>query len=203
MSEVRNRASEHTIKDGNDPKEEVSSGKVKSTRIQSRVRNWFMVFLVLSIVCCTLMHLYPTSTIVRCFSAYSLGVFFISAGANHFNAPKFYLPLMPPFLPFHLPLIYVSGVLEIIGGLACFYSNPRFLNHTAWFLILLLLAVFPANIWLAVSEPSRIRFGATQQSSLIRLPMQLIFWLWCYQLTNKSLLASIQDVSEFKFFNHI
>ena len=75
-------------------------------------------------------------------------VFFVVAGINHFVNPAFFLKIMPPYLPWHLPLVYISGVLEIVlGGLLLWPSWSRL---AAWGLIALLIAVFPANLHMAL-----------------------------------------------------
>ena len=73
-------------------------------------------------------------------SCWLLVVFFVAAGANHFIAPKFYLKIMPPYLPWHLALVYISGVVEIAGGIDVLIPGTRRL--AAWGLIALLIAVF-------------------------------------------------------------
>ena len=103
-----------------------------------------------------------------------LGLCFVAAGMNHFIAPRFYLPIMPPFLPWPLALIYISGVAEILGGLGVLVPPARKL--AGWGLIALLLAVFPANLYAAFhgagSIPPWILWA--------RLPFQLVFIAWVY-----------------------
>ena len=103
-----------------------------------------------------------------------LGVCFVAAGINHFLAPRFYLAIMPPALPWPLALVYVSGVAEIMGGIGVLIPPTRRL--AGWGLIVLLLAVFPANIYAAIhgvgSIPSWILWA--------RLPFQLVFIAWVY-----------------------
>lgn len=70
--------------------------------------------------------------------------FFVLAGVGHFANPNFFLKIMPPYLPWHRELVYLSGGLEILLGLLLLI--PRFQRHAAWGLIALLIAVFPANI---------------------------------------------------------
>ena len=104
-------------------------------------------------------------------------VFFVAAGANHFLSPTFYLELMPPYLPWHLGLIYVSGIAEIVLGVAV--VNPRMRKAAGWGLIALLVAVFPANIYAALhgfhSVPTWILWA--------RLPLQFVLIAvvyWCF-----------------------
>lgn len=103
-----------------------------------------------------------------------LAVFIVLAGANHFVSPSFYLELMPPYLPWHLGLIYVSGLAEIALGIAVLI--PRTRRMAGWGLIALLIAVFPANIHAALygfrSVPSWILWA--------RLPLQFVVIAWVY-----------------------
>ncbi|MCH7577551.1 MAG: DoxX family protein [Chloroflexi bacterium] len=85
---------------------------------------------------------------VRRFALLALSAFFVVAGANHFVKPDFYLGIMPPYLPAHLELVYVSGFFEILGGTAVLVPSVR--GRAGWGLILLLLAIYPANIHMAL-----------------------------------------------------
>ncbi|WP_428265370.1 DoxX family protein [Haliangium sp.] len=104
--------------------------------------------------------------------------FYVLAGVQHFRAPEFYLQIMPPYLPWHLALIYISGVAEIVLGVAVLI--PRLRVWAAWGLIALLIAVFPANVHAAMSEVSVS--GADPIWSWVRLPFQALFiaWAWWY-----------------------
>ena len=69
---------------------------------------------------------------------------FISAGIGHFVRTDFYERIMPPYIPWHRPMVLASGVIEVVLGILL--PVPRFSRLAAWGLIALLLAVFPANI---------------------------------------------------------
>jgi len=100
---------------------------------------------------------------------------FILAGANHFINPGFYIRMIPPVLPYPFAINYISGVAEIsLGGLMLI---PKTRKLAAWGLILLLLAVFPANIYMALEGGLGI---ATPLVSWIRLPFQFLFIAWAY-----------------------
>ncbi len=110
-----------------------------------------------------------------------LGVFFVLNGVIHLVTPKSYLPLMPPYLPLHLELIYLSGVAELALGVAVLIPQTRRL--AAWGLILLLIAIFPANIHVALYDVPI--GGATEGAGVwnwVRLPFQLVLitWAWWY-----------------------
>jgi len=107
-----------------------------------------------------------------------LGITFIVAGIAHFVVPDFYLVMMPPWLPFHLELIYISGFLEIVFGTMILI--PPFIKYGAWGIIFVLLAVFPANIHMALNAEL---FSTVPEYLLwLRLPFQfvLIGWAWWY-----------------------
>jgi uncharacterized membrane protein len=105
---------------------------------------------------------------------------YVAAGALHFLKTDFYLKIMPPYIPWHLAMVLISGFFEILGGLGLLY--PRTRRAAAWGLVALLLAVFPANLYMATNP---IEAGAATIAPAIRwgrLPLQalLIVWvLWC------------------------
>jgi uncharacterized membrane protein len=104
-------------------------------------------------------------------SIYIMSVFYIQIGIKHFTDPGWFLLIMPPYLPFHKELIYISGFFEIILGLMLIIKKTRYL--AGWGLVLLLISVFPANIYLAQTNGS-----AMNLSPIIawgRLPFQLVF----------------------------
>jgi uncharacterized membrane protein len=110
-----------------------------------------------------------------------MGTFYVMAGAMHFARPDFYVPMMPPYLPAHVPLIYLSGLAELVLGLAVLVPATR--EIAAWGLILLLIAIFPANIHIALHDVPV--FGAKHGAGVwnfVRLPVQglLIAWAWWY-----------------------
>jgi uncharacterized membrane protein len=110
----------------------------------------------------------------RTFLRWLLGVVFVVAGIGHFVAPGIYLTIMPPALPWPLALIYISGVAEILGGLGVLLPVTRKL--AGWGLIILLVAVFPANIYAAVHGVGTI----PPWILWARLPWQIVFIAWVY-----------------------
>ncbi len=100
-----------------------------------------------------------------------LGGFYILAGVLHFAIPDFFLQIMPPYLPWHLELVYLSGVIELALGIAALVPATR--AWAGWGIVALLIAVFPANIYAATAQiPGAGGYG--------RLPFQalLIAWAW-------------------------
>jgi uncharacterized membrane protein len=121
-----------------------------------------------------------------------MALFYIAAGANHFANPAIYLRIMPPYLPFPLPLVYLSGVFEI--GLGLLLLAPRFTKLAAWGLIALLLAVFPANIQMALHPD--LTPGIPHTLLWARLPLQGIFILAAYWFTQDPLTTGIRAKRE-------
>lgn len=106
-----------------------------------------------------------------------LAVFFVVAGINHFISPKIYLGMMPPWLIAPELANLVSGAAEIVGGLGLLILRSR--RMAGWGLIVLLVAVFPANIYVALQGHT----PGLHVSPLVlwlRLPFQpgLIAWVW-------------------------
>ena len=107
-------------------------------------------------------------------------IFFVAAGSLHFVRPEIYLRIMPPYIPWHVAMVRVSGLFEILGGLGVLLPWSR--RIAAWGLVALLIAVFPANIYMATNP---VDAGAASLAPALRwgrLPLQglFIWWvLWC------------------------
>ena len=108
-----------------------------------------------------------------------MAIIYILAGINHFISPQTYLSIMPAWLPYPKELIFLSGVCEILFGLLLLPVSTRRVG--AWLIIALLIAVFPANIQMAINYYSE----ATQYFwlAILRLPIQAILIFWAYRLT--------------------
>jgi uncharacterized membrane protein len=105
-----------------------------------------------------------------------LGLMFIAAGANHFLRPQLYQAIMPDYLPWHPELVAISGYAEMaLGGLVLFPGKRRLAR---WGLTALLLAIFPANVHMAL-HPQRYE-DIPAWLLWLRLPIQglLIAWAW-------------------------
>lgn len=111
-------------------------------------------------------------------------IFFVAAGANHFRSPELYLGMMPPWLPWPEALNYLSGAAEILGGLGLLWRSWRRL--AAWGLIALLLAVFPANIYVAM-QGEMPGLDVAPLTLWLRLPLQAVFmaWVWWVALADR------------------
>ncbi len=108
-----------------------------------------------------------------------LGVFFVVAGAAHFVRPAIYMRIMPPYLPWHRGLVYLSGLCEVALGVLVLI--PRFSVPAAWGLIALLIAVFPANVYMAMNP--RLFSMISPFLLWLRLPLQGVLIAWAYAYT--------------------
>lgn len=104
---------------------------------------------------------------------YIMGLFYLIAGINHFINPVFYIKMIKDFLPFPKEIIYLSGFIEIVLGIAVCFSATR--KFAAFGIVALLIAVFPANIYMAL-YPEKWHFSTSML--YLRLPLQalLIYW---------------------------
>jgi uncharacterized membrane protein len=113
-----------------------------------------------------------------------LAAFFVSAGTMHFVIPRSYEAMMPPALPRHREAVIVSGIAEIAGGLAVLHPAGR--RFSRWWLLALLLAVFPANVQMAVN-PDQVRGLDLEKvprwALWARLPLQPLAMLWVWRAT--------------------
>ena len=108
-----------------------------------------------------------------------MSAFYIQIGIKHFTDPNWFMPIMPPFLPYHIELIYVSGGFEILFGLMLIFERTRFI--AGWGLILLLIAVYPANLYLAFNTDVQKEMNISSfLASWIRLPLQFVFIALAY-----------------------
>lgn len=106
----------------------------------------------------------------------TLGLVFVAAGANHFVRPRMYRAIMPAYLPWHAQLVALSGYAEVLLGVVALI--PRLRLPARWGLTALLIAVFPANVHMAIHPQ---RYAPIPRWLLwARLPLQagLIAWVW-------------------------
>lgn len=112
---------------------------------------------------------------------YLLAAMMVLVGVSHFMNPAPFVRIVPPLLPFPLALVYISGFFEVAGGIGLLIPPLR--KYAAWGLIALYIAVFPANIYMAIHQ---IPFGDAPQPVWVlwaRLPFQFLFIAWAYWLT--------------------
>jgi uncharacterized membrane protein len=103
-------------------------------------------------------------------------VFWIAGGLNHFRVPKVYESIMPDYVPAHREMVLLSGVAEIIGGVALIPPSGR--RFARWWLLGVLAAVYPANVHMALNPE---RYEQVPPVALwARLPLQFLcgWWVW-------------------------
>ena len=114
-------------------------------------------------------------TTIKTASKCLLTLLMVGAGVMHFIRTDFFLKIVPPYLPLHLEIVYLSGVCEIALGIMLLI--PRFSRFAAWGIIALLIAVFPANIYLYQHQEI---VPATPTVHFLRLLLQGVLILWAY-----------------------
>jgi uncharacterized membrane protein len=105
---------------------------------------------------------------------------FVAGGVGHFVKTDVYMKIMPPYLPYHRALVLLSGVFEVALGILLLV--PTTTRLAAWGLIALLVAVFPANLYM-YQHPEK--FGLSPTLLLLRLPLQVVLILWAYAYTRR------------------
>ena len=110
---------------------------------------------------------------------FGLSAFFIYFGVDHFINLDFYLSIMPPSFPLHEEAVYISGFFEIVGGIGVLI--PRFRKIAGWGLVALLIAVYPANIYMAISPEAFPDISI--EVLYFRLALQFLFFYWAYSVT--------------------
>ena len=113
-----------------------------------------------------------------------MGVMYVFIGIKHFTDPQYFLDIVPPQLPFKLFLVYLTGLIEVVGGAAILAPKTR--KAGAYLLIFLLVSVFPANIYLYVSETPQNLLGISEVDALIRMPFQTPLILLAYWHSKKN-----------------
>ncbi len=110
---------------------------------------------------------------------WGLGLAFVAAGVNHFANPDFYTAIMPPYLPWHAELVALSGAAEIALGVLALPARTA--PAAGWGLVALLVAVFPANVHMALHPSDFPQFP--QWFLYARLPLQGVLVWWAYRWT--------------------
>lgn len=112
---------------------------------------------------------------VKTISKYLLATLMLGAGTMHFVTPDFFVKIVPPYIPFPKELVGLSGAIEILLGLLLLV--PSWSRLAAWGIIALLIAVFPANIYVFQHQDL---VPASPWTHLIRLQLQGVFVLWAF-----------------------
>jgi uncharacterized membrane protein len=108
-----------------------------------------------------------------------MGFLYFTAGVLHFTNPGFYLNIMPPYIPLHLEMVYLSGIIEIVLGVGLIPARTR--AYSAWAIIAMLIAFMPVHVHMIINHAEL--FAETPLWMLwLRIPLQamLILWAWVY-----------------------
>lgn len=108
---------------------------------------------------------YKKSTII------TMSILYIIVGIKHFISPQYFISITPPFIPYAEEVVCLTGVIEILGGILILMEETR--TYGARLLVFLLIVVFPANIYLYISEDPRHLIGISQNQALLRIPFQI------------------------------
>jgi uncharacterized membrane protein len=112
-------------------------------------------------------------------SRYTMSLFYIAAGLNHFINPNFYLPLIPPYFPYHSAINITSGVVEILFGLLLIPTITR--KWAAYCIVLMLIVFIPAHVYFIQQNSCTGELCVSPWIGWFRLlaihPL-LIYWAW-------------------------
>ena len=114
---------------------------------------------------------------------YVMAILFPLVGITHFTNFSFFLVIVPPALPWHTSFVYISWFFEILFGIGLL---TKYRKQAAYGLILLLIAVFPANIYLAISPIAQAALETSQSIAIVRLPLQFLFIWMAYSQTKNT-----------------
>jgi len=132
------------------------------------------------------------------FTIIILSLFYINVGISHFTNPEFFLPIMPPYIPYHKFFIYLSGFFEVLFGLMIIFKKTRFIGGIG--LLILLVVVFPANIYLYHSSIAQEALGISQSGAFIRLFFQIPLIILAYWHANEKTSQNFQIIASLSFF---
>ena len=108
---------------------------------------------------------------IKILSIYIMGIFYIIVGVKHFQDPGWFVQIIPPILPYKYALVYISGLFEVLLGVLL--MTPKSQSIAAKGLIILLICVYPANIYLAQTNGAAL--GISPLIAWGRLPFQFVF----------------------------
>lgn len=123
------------------------------------------------------------------FGLFIMAAIYFVAGLNHFISPQFYLPMMPPWIPFHETCIWLSGFFEILFAGMLFFHKTR--RMASWGIILMLIAFMPVHIYMYQTHETFFK-DISIWLIIGRIPMQFILMFWAYLYTQKSRLDLVQ-----------
>ena len=117
-------------------------------------------------------------------TVYIMSLLYIIVGFRHFIDPEFFIIIVPPYISCKNEVVLISGLLEIIMGVLLLFKETRKIG--SWGIILLLIAVFPANIYLYLSEVPQDMLGISKKQALLRIPFQIPLIILAYWHSQES-----------------
>lgn len=130
---------------------------------------------------------YNGPALIKRISLFLLPLLFFTTGVLHFFSPEAFVKIAPPFLPVPRLLVYLSGACELAGAAGLLL--PQLRRYAAWGLVLLLVAIFPANIYMAIDRVQVTSWIIPEWLLWARLPLQglLIWWiLWAVKASRRT-----------------
>jgi uncharacterized membrane protein len=115
-------------------------------------------------------------TLPKRISLLLIAILFVCAGILHFVRTPVYLRIMPPYIPWHFAMVLVSGACEVLGGVGLLIPATR--RIAGWGLVALLIAVFPANLYMAMDPAHSGAAGFSAALRWGRLPLQVVLIVW-------------------------
>lgn len=110
---------------------------------------------------------------------YLISGLFLITGILHFIKPQLFVKIMPDYIPYHLMMVYISGAAEVIGGLSIHFAKTQV--WAGWGLILLLIAVFPANVNMTIKAVQKSGYTSLFSiATIVRLLLQFVLIYWVY-----------------------
>ena len=103
---------------------------------------------------------------------------FLLMGLFHFIRPELFIKVMPDYVPWHKAMVYISGVAELLGGAGILIDEVRI--AAGYELIIMLFAVFPANIDMAYKAFQEYGLTFKTWVLILRLPLQFVLMYWIY-----------------------
>lgn len=117
---------------------------------------------------------------MKMFLLYVMSAFYILAGLNHFRNPGFYLPMMPPWIPGHKRMIFLSGLAEVILGGLLLWPPAR--EFAAWGIVIMLILFFSVHVYM-YQERNTVFRKIPNFIIIARLPLQFVLIYWAYLYT--------------------
>ncbi len=118
------------------------------------------------------------NTNYKFFTILVMSFMYVFIGIRHFTDPQYFIGITPPQIPFKKFAVYFTGILEIMGGAMILNQKTRKIG--AYTLMFLLIIVFPANIYLYLSETAQQLLGINKTDALVRMPFQIPLILLAY-----------------------